>query len=76
MRTKLYGNSFNFFKNGFLIITFHKNRSCPECRVQSDFVCPSRYWCETKEEKEKLITDYKQALRYLKNAKLEFEIVF
>lgn len=37
-------------------------RSCPECRVQSDFVCPSRYWCETKEEKEKLITDYKQAL--------------
>ncbi|KZS05786.1 putative E3 ubiquitin-protein ligase makorin-1 [Daphnia magna] len=39
-------------------------RSCPECRVQSDFVCPSRYWCETKEEKEKLITDYKGALRY------------
>ena len=38
-------------------------RSCPECRVQSDFVCPSRYWCETKEEKEKLITDYKKALR-------------
>nr|CAH0112854.1 unnamed protein product [Daphnia galeata] len=37
-------------------------RSCPECRVQSDFVCPSRYWCETKEEKEKLITDYKGAL--------------
>merc|ERR1712071_227832 len=25
-------------------------RSCPECRVQSDFVCPSRYWCETKEK--------------------------
>lgn len=39
-------------------------RSCPECRVQSDFVCPSRYWCETKEEKEQLITDYKKALRY------------
>ena len=43
-------------------------RSCPECRVQSDFVCPSRYWCETKEEKEKLITDYKGALRlYITN---------
>ena len=38
-------------------------RSCPECRVQSDFICPSRYWCETKEEKEQLITDYKKALR-------------
>ena len=38
-------------------------RSCPECRVQSDFVCPSRYWCETKEEKVQLIDDYKKALR-------------
>lgn len=37
-------------------------RSCPECRVQSDFVCPSRYWCETKEEKVQLIDDYKKAL--------------
>ncbi|XP_067128869.1 E3 ubiquitin-protein ligase makorin-2-like isoform X2 [Centruroides vittatus] len=37
-------------------------RACPECRVLSDFVTPSRYWVETKEEKEKLIEDYKKAL--------------
>lgn len=37
-------------------------RACPECRVTSDFVCPSMYWVDTKEEKEKLISDYKCAL--------------
>ncbi|XP_034948500.1 probable E3 ubiquitin-protein ligase makorin-1 [Chelonus insularis] len=37
-------------------------RSCPECRVTSDFVCPSIYWVDTKEEKEKLIVEYKGAL--------------
>ncbi|KAK0168619.1 hypothetical protein PV327_002397 [Microctonus hyperodae] len=37
-------------------------RSCPECRVTSDFVCPSTYWVDTKEEKEKLIVEYKVAL--------------
>lgn len=37
-------------------------RACPECRVTSDFVCPSMYWVDTKEEKEKLILDYKGAL--------------
>lgn len=37
-------------------------RACPECRVTSDFVCPSMYWVDTKEEKEKLIMDYKSAL--------------
>ncbi|XP_015111844.1 probable E3 ubiquitin-protein ligase makorin-1 isoform X2 [Diachasma alloeum] len=37
-------------------------RSCPECRVASDFVCPSTYWVDTKEEKEKLIVEYKSAL--------------
>ncbi|XP_029674744.1 probable E3 ubiquitin-protein ligase makorin-1 isoform X2 [Formica exsecta] len=37
-------------------------RACPECRIPSDFVCPSMYWVDTKEEKEKLITDYKGAL--------------
>ncbi|XP_053973049.1 probable E3 ubiquitin-protein ligase makorin-1 isoform X2 [Hylaeus volcanicus] len=37
-------------------------RACPECRVSSDFVCPSMYWVDTKEEKEKLIMDYKCAL--------------
>jgi hypothetical protein len=39
------------------------SRACPECRVTSDFVCPSMYWVDTKEEKEKLIKDYKGALR-------------
>lgn len=37
-------------------------RSCPECRVSSDFVCPSAYWVDTKDEKEKLIVEYKGAL--------------
>ncbi|XP_014220706.1 probable E3 ubiquitin-protein ligase makorin-1 [Trichogramma pretiosum] len=37
-------------------------RACPECRVPSDFVCPSMFWVDTKEEKDKLITDYKEAL--------------
>ncbi|XP_033218795.1 probable E3 ubiquitin-protein ligase makorin-1 [Belonocnema kinseyi] len=37
-------------------------RACPECRIPSDFVCPSMYWVDTKEEKDKLITDYKGAL--------------
>lgn len=37
-------------------------RACPECRVTSDFVCPSSYWVETKSAKEELINNYKQAL--------------
>ncbi|CAH1955556.1 unnamed protein product [Acanthoscelides obtectus] len=37
-------------------------RACPECRVTSDFVCPSMYWVDTKEDKDKLIDDYKSAL--------------
>ncbi|CAG9759347.1 unnamed protein product [Ceutorhynchus assimilis] len=37
-------------------------RACPECRVTSDFVCPSMYWCDTKEEKSRLIENYKGAL--------------
>ncbi|XP_036325687.1 probable E3 ubiquitin-protein ligase makorin-1 [Rhagoletis pomonella] len=41
----------------------HKiTRSCPECRVSSDFVCPSAFWVETKEEKDKLLNDYRVAL--------------
>lgn len=38
-------------------------RSCPECRVSSDFVVPSKYWVEDQDDKEKLINDYKAALR-------------
>jgi len=37
-------------------------RACPECRQKSDYICPSRFWCETKEEKERLLSDYKMAL--------------
>ncbi|XP_017072450.1 probable E3 ubiquitin-protein ligase makorin-1 [Drosophila eugracilis] len=41
----------------------HKiTRACPECRVCSDFVCPSAFWVETKEEKDKLLNDYRSAL--------------
>ncbi|KAH8295825.1 hypothetical protein KR018_010637 [Drosophila ironensis] len=41
----------------------HKiTRACPECRVCSDFVCPSAFWVDTKEEKEKLLSDYRAAL--------------
>lgn len=38
-------------------------RACPECRVESHYVCPSLYWVDTKEEKEKLLNEYKEALR-------------
>jgi len=38
-------------------------RSCPECREVSDFVTPSEYWVDTKEEKIKVIQGYKHALR-------------
>ncbi|KAK4329359.1 hypothetical protein Pmani_000282 [Petrolisthes manimaculis] len=39
-------------------------RSCPECRTQSDFVIPSRYWVDNKdkEEKSKLLDSYQTAL--------------
>lgn len=36
-------------------------RGCPTCRISSDFVCPSIVWVESREEKEKLINDYKKA---------------
>ncbi|KAB0801132.1 hypothetical protein PPYR_05486 [Photinus pyralis] len=39
-------------------------KSCPSCRVPSEFVCPSNYWVDTKEEKDKLIKCYKQVLAY------------
>ena len=39
-----------------------ESKACPECRIQSDFVCPSPYWIDTKEDKEKLIKEYKKAL--------------
>lgn len=38
-------------------------RSCPECRQTSNFICPSWYWVETTEEKEKLLSGYKEACK-------------
>jgi len=38
-------------------------RSCPECRVMSNFVVPSRYWAEDEESKNKLIALYQSELR-------------
>uniref|UniRef100_A0A336MQK2 RING-type E3 ubiquitin transferase n=1 Tax=Culicoides sonorensis TaxID=179676 RepID=A0A336MQK2_CULSO len=38
-------------------------RACPECRITSDFVCPSTFWVDTKEEKDKLINEYKDAMQ-------------
>ncbi|XP_078582411.1 putative E3 ubiquitin-protein ligase makorin-1 [Branchiostoma floridae x Branchiostoma japonicum] len=37
-------------------------RSCPECRVKSDFVTPSQYWVVESAEKTELIGTYKVAL--------------
>ena len=42
---------------------FTECRACPECRQTSDYICPSRYWVETKEEKEQLLTNYKIELK-------------
>ena len=38
-------------------------RKCPLCRVQSDFITPSKLWVETEEEKKALIDGYKNALK-------------
>uniref|UniRef100_A0A182W652 RING-type E3 ubiquitin transferase n=1 Tax=Anopheles minimus TaxID=112268 RepID=A0A182W652_9DIPT len=38
-----------------------EQRSCPTCRVPSDFVCPSFVWVECGEEKDRLIENYKKA---------------
>ena len=37
-------------------------RSCPECRISSDFVIPSEFWVETKDDKDSLISEYKKAM--------------
>lgn len=39
-------------------------RGCPQCRIKSDFVIPSEYFYDEKEDKVKLINEYKDALRY------------
>ena len=38
-------------------------KACPECRVKSDFVTPSRFWFEDQESKKKIINEYKLTLK-------------
>ncbi|XP_069570224.1 E3 ubiquitin-protein ligase makorin-2 [Brachyistius frenatus] len=38
-------------------------KSCPECRVVSEFVIPSAYWVEDQEEKDHLIDLFKSGVR-------------
>lgn len=40
-------------------------RSCPECRITSNFVIPSEYWVEDKDEKQQLIQKYKDGMGYM-----------
>ncbi|CAD5226851.1 unnamed protein product [Bursaphelenchus xylophilus] len=35
-------------------------RSCPECRVRSDFIIPSSVWVEDQQEKDEIIAVYQQ----------------
>ncbi|KAL4844879.1 hypothetical protein H8958_021646 [Nasalis larvatus] len=35
-------------------------KSCPECQITSNFVIPSEYWVEEKEEKQKLFRNTKR----------------
>ncbi|KAL7676204.1 hypothetical protein ACOME3_002460 [Neoechinorhynchus agilis] len=37
-------------------------KACPECRVTSDFVIPSRFWYDSAPEKRRIIDGYKQRL--------------
>lgn len=39
-------------------------KACPECRVKSDFVTPSRFWFENHDSKKKIIDEYKSKLGY------------
>ncbi|CAD5219838.1 unnamed protein product [Bursaphelenchus okinawaensis] len=38
-------------------------RSCPECRVRSDFIIPSSVWVEDQEEKDEIISTYQQNMK-------------
>ncbi|XP_039488732.1 probable E3 ubiquitin-protein ligase makorin-1 [Drosophila santomea] len=42
---------------------YEVRKACPECRAWSDFVCPSAFWVEAKEEKDQLLNDHRAALR-------------
>ncbi|KAJ8914579.1 hypothetical protein NQ315_017284 [Exocentrus adspersus] len=38
-------------------------KACPECRIASDFVYPSKYWVENKQEKDEFIDAQKQRMQ-------------
>ncbi|KAI1708759.1 ring finger domain-containing protein [Ditylenchus destructor] len=38
-------------------------RSCPECRVLSDYIIPSETWVEDQDEKDKLISLYRENMK-------------
>ena len=38
--------------------------SCPVCRQDSDYVCPSQAWVETSAEKETLLAEYKRRVKH------------
>ena len=40
-------------------------RLCPECRTKSDFVLPSYHWFGDEAEKEKMIGEYKESLKWV-----------
>ena len=42
-------------------------RGCPECRVKSTLVAPSKYWVDDKRDKQMLMDSYKAALRLVDN---------
>lgn len=37
-------------------------KACPECRVKSDYVTPSKFWFENEDNKKKIIEEYKNRL--------------
>lgn len=53
----------DFLLDSNRLMPISRYRACPECRVSSDFVVPSKYWIEDQDDKEKLIHDYKEALK-------------
>ena len=38
-------------------------KACPECRIKSDFVTPSRFWFEDEKSKKNIIEEYKLTLK-------------
>lgn len=52
----------SFFNKQYTSFSFCYSRSCPECRVVSEFVIPSVYWVEDQTKKNELIEAFKQGV--------------